>query len=426
MKAPFLVKSQGQPGTLNPVSFLQPVEGLSCVAIFTVFQTGSETSEDGKRLKAAVVRMELGGRPIATLIIADENQGRRDLMANTFERNGFDVTRLSTLQQALATARGVVPDVLLLEAEWATGDALDVCLQLHQDPKVRGGTRVVLLSRSTAPDLLMGAARAGVAEVIGKPVDMNQLTAQIQRHASKQFVPPPADLGGLQASGSAPVGVFGGRPAMEVPTSAADSQWALPMLRQLVEAGNIDDGFVASIREELSAEDDELPELPGHVLQSFVRVALNRLVGAGPPEPAKSEPTPQPSAPKNTRIQDLNKGTTLGEGSVPSASSLNIGSMEDILEKQAKDIASEVEASMDAILDEAPEPVALLPEDDKVGLDPETLAMVRLTTELVHDLMGLLRRRGALSDLTLLTTVEDLEGLTADVLEALPAPEDDA
>ena len=402
------------------------MEALSSTTDSGAIQTGVDASGHGKRLKAAVLRKEYGGRAIATLIIADENQGRRDLMANTFERNGFDVTRLSTLQQALATARGVVPDVLLLEAEWATGDALDVCLQLSQDPKVRTGTRTVLLSRSTAPDLLMGAARAGVAEVIGKPVDMNQLIAQIQRHASKQFVPPPADLGAFQAGGAAPTGVFGGRPAMEAPSSAADSQWALPMLRQLVEAGNIDDGFVASIREELSADEEDLPDLPGHVLQSFVRVALNRLVGAGPPAPTKGEPAPAPSTPKGTRIQDLNKGATLGEGSMPSATSLNVGSMEDILEKQAEDIASEVEASMEAILDEAPEPVTLLSDDDKVGIDPETLAMVRLTTELVHDLLGLLQRQGSLSDLTLLTTVEDLEGLTADVLHALPASEEDA
>jgi len=404
------------------------MEALSSTTDSGAIQTGVDASGHGKRLKAAVLRKEYGGRAIATLIIADENQGRRDLMANTFERNGFDVTRLSTLQQALATARGVVPDVLLLEAEWATGDALDVCLQLSQDPKVRTGTRTVLLSRSTAPDLLMGAARAGVAEVIGKPVDMNQLIAQIQRHASKQFVPPPADLGAFQAGGAAPTGVFGGRPAMETPSSAADSQWALPMLRQLVEAGNIDDGFVASIRDELSADEEDLPDLPGHVLQSFVRVALNRLVGAapGPPAPTKGEPAPDPSTPKGTRIQDLNKGATLGEGSMPSATSLNVGSMEDILEKQAEDIASEVEASMEAILDEAPEPVTLLSDDDKVGIDPETLAMVRLTTELVHDLLGLLQRQGSLSDLTLLTTVEDLEGLTADVLHALPASEEDA
>ena len=73
------------------------------------------------------------------------------------------------------------------------------------------------------------------------------------------------------------------------------------------------------------------------------------------------------------------------------------------------------------ILEESPEFVALLPESAKVGVDPETVEFVRLTTQMVHDLMGLLRRHGALSDLTLLTTVEDLEGLTGDVLDALPS-----
>jgi len=95
--------------------------------------------------------------------------------------------------------------------------------------------------------------------------------------------------------------------------------------------------------------------------------------------------------------------------------------MEDILEKQAQNIAEEVELAMEGILEESPEFVALLPESAKVGVDPETVEFVRLTTQMVHDLMGLLRRRGALSDLTLLTTVEDLEGLTGDVLEALPS-----
>ena len=69
----------------------------------------------------------------------------------------------------------------------------------------------------------------------------------------------------------------------------------------------------------------------------------------------------------------------------------------------------------DGILEESPEFVALLPESAKVGVDPETIEFVRLTTQMVHDLMGLLRRRGALSDLTLLTTVEDLEGLTGEI-----------
>ena len=54
---------------------------------------------------------------MASIIIADENEGRRNLLANTFEREGYDVTRLGTLTQTEATAGAVLPDVLLLEGD---------------------------------------------------------------------------------------------------------------------------------------------------------------------------------------------------------------------------------------------------------------------------------------------------------------------
>ena len=58
---------------------------------------------------------------MASIIIADENEGRRNLLANTFEREGYDVTRLSTLAQTEATAGAVAPDVLLLEVTGLKG-----------------------------------------------------------------------------------------------------------------------------------------------------------------------------------------------------------------------------------------------------------------------------------------------------------------
>lgn len=376
------------------------------------------------RLKGALGPLKSGGTAIASLIVVDENQGRRDLMANTFERHGFDVTRLGTLQQALATTRGVVPDVLLLEAEWAKGDPLDVCSALQNEPRVKSGTRMVLLSRSTSPDVLLAAARSGIAEVIGKPVDMNMLIAQLQRHASKQFVPPPADIGAIQ-TGAGSAGVFGGVPQLDVGATVNDSQWAMPMLRRLVEAGNIDEAFVESLQDGMSVEEGDVPSIPVHVMQDMIRVALNRLVGASnpsvPPSPRSAAESTSPQPTKGTRIQDLNKGAVLGEATQPVVSGLNTNSMQDILEKQAQNIAEEVEQAMDSILDETPDLVAMLPESSKIGVDPETVNFVRLTTQMVHDLLGLLQRHGALSDLTLLTTVEDLEGLTKDVLEALPS-----
>ena len=52
---------------------------------------------------------------MAHVIVADGNEGRRSLLANTLEREGFQVTRASTLRQAVGTTVATVPEVLLLE-----------------------------------------------------------------------------------------------------------------------------------------------------------------------------------------------------------------------------------------------------------------------------------------------------------------------
>ena len=372
---------------------------------------------------------------VASIIIADENEGRRNLLANTFEREGYDVTRLSTLAQTEATASAVLPDVLLLEGEWSQGSALDVCQNLSSQPRFRSGTRTVLLSRTTAPDFLSSAAMAGVAEVIGKPVDMNQLISQIGRHAAKQFVPPPADVSAPQGGG------FGGGQRFDVSMTMNDSQWALPMLRRLVEAGNIDDDFVRSIREEMGGEEDQEDALSADAMTTMVRLALNRLVGAegataeaapaspsvgAPKQAATEEEATSPTTTSVPSFKSINKGATLGEGAAPSIGSTGVGSsMEDILEKQAEDIARTVEAEMDAILDEEPEYVALLDQHEQVGIDPETLSLTRLTAEVLTELMQALKRPGVLSDLTLLTQVEDASVLAADMLDALPKVEEE-
>jgi hypothetical protein len=80
---------------------------------------------------------------------------------------------------------------------------------------------------------------------------------------------------------------------------------------------------------------------------------------------------------------------------------------------------------MEGILSEEPAYVSLLEETEQVTIDPETLALTRLTAEVLQELMNALKRPGALSDLTLLTQVEDASTLAADMLDALPLQEEE-
>jgi hypothetical protein len=99
--------------------------------------------------------------------------------------------------------------------------------------------------------------------------------------------------------------------------------------------------------------------------------------------------------------------------------------MEEILQNQADGIALEIEETMDQILSEKPELIAIVEDKDKTIIDPAVLEFTRLVNETIHELMWDLGRPGTVTDLTLLTRIEDGVQLLADVLESLPELEEE-
>ena len=349
---------------------------------------------------------------MAKVIVADENEGRRGLLANTLEREGFEITRAGTLRQAEGTALAIMPEVVLIDSEWKNGDAIDASQRLMSDPEFAFKCRIVILSRNTSKEYLVGAAQAGVAEVMGKPIDMKALVDQLHRHTRKQFVPPPAEVN----TGGGTGGTF------DVSMTMGDSKWALPMLKGLVGPEKIDSGFINEILGQMGEEGLEVnDELDPSTMSAMLRLALNKLVGEadGQADGAQTGPS----------FSDLKRSESLGKGKANGPlAAMNQGfksSMEDILEAQAQGLAQEVEEAMDGILDESPELITIHQESTMTPIDPEVLKLTRLTTEFVSDLMWNLGRPGAVSDITLMTQVEDAAQMLQDVLESLPAAEEE-
>ena len=345
------------------------------------------------------------------LIVADENEGRRSLLAGTLERAGYEVTRAGTLRQAEGTALATMPEIVLIDGEWKSGDAIDASQRLMSDPEFAFKCRIVILSRVSSEEYLISAARAGVNEVIAKPVDMNKLLGQLEKHSKKQFVPPPADV--VDVTGK------GGAGSFDVSMVMSDGQWALPMLKGIVTPERINVDFVNEILAQLGEEGINVEEgLDPSLMSNVLRVALNNIVKDLDVPDEQNEggqiSTNLPTAKKSAKL-----------GSKPSASKVAGGSMEDILQNQADGIASQIENAMDGILDEKPDLVALLPDHDKVVIDPAVLEFTRLVTETAHELMWDLGRPGNVSDLTLLTRVEDITELLGDVLSSLPEGEEE-
>ena len=344
------------------------------------------------------------------LIVADENSGRRNLLARTLERAGYDVTRAGTLRQAEGTALATMPEIVLIDGEWKVGDAIDASQRLMSDPEFAFKCRIVILSRNSSEEYLISAARSGVNEVISKPVDMNKLLAQLEKHSRKQFVPPPAEVSNVTGKGGA--GTF------DVSMVMSDGQWALPMLKGIVTPEKINVDFINEILTQLGEEGIVVEEgLDPSLMSNVLRVALNNIVSD---LDSKNEQSGQiatgnlPSSKKSSKL-----------GSKSSVSKAVGSSMEDILQNQADGIANDIEGKMDGILDEKPDLVSILPHNDQIVIDPAVLEFTRLVTETAHELMWDVGRPGNVSDITLMTRIEDITEMLGDVLSSLPEGEEE-
>ena len=187
---------------------------------------------------------------MASVIVADENDGRRNLLAGSLEREGYTVTRTSTLRQCEGTALATMPDVVLINDGWKTGDPVDTASKLTSDPEFDLKCRVVIISGDSSSDYLMSAAQASVSEVIAKPVDMSKLLTQLTKHANKLFVPPPAEIN---------KGSKGGY--FDIKVTAGDPSWSLPILEDLLGEDTLDDAFLSTIMGQVEGELGDLDNL---------------------------------------------------------------------------------------------------------------------------------------------------------------------
>jgi CheY-like chemotaxis protein len=315
---------------------------------------------------------------MATVIVADENEGRRNLLAGSIEREGYSVTRTATLKQCEGTALATMPDVVLIDGGWKSGDAVDTASRLTSDPEFDLKCRVVIVSTDSGQEYLMSAAQAGVSEVLSKPVDMSHLLGQLQKHANKLFVPPPADID---------KGAKGGY--FDIQVTAGDPSWSLPILEQLLGDEALDDDFLNNIMTQVEGELEGIDNLDSDTLKTILRTTFDALI--------------------------LDATEEHGEG-------------EEALDIQAERLEEAIESGLDPVLNEQPDKVAILTEETGlIPTDPDALNMTVRSLELIQELLWEIGIPGRLADTTLSIRVEEAVILAQDAKEALEGflPEDE-
>ncbi len=113
------------------------------------------------------------------ILVADDDDGLRQLLRLILSREGFEVFEAANGEQALALAVTVDPALILLDVMMPGLDGYDVCRRLKSDRRT-GEVPVVFVSAAEDVARRNEVQKLGAAACIQKPIGPRDLVARIR------------------------------------------------------------------------------------------------------------------------------------------------------------------------------------------------------------------------------------------------------
>jgi len=118
-----------------------------------------------------------GDRPV--VLVADDDDDIRDLVAFRLDRAGYEVLRAGDGQQALDLAKEHVPDLAVLDVMMPKLTGYDVTRELRADATTSRIPVILLTARVQEADVARGF-EAGADDYVKKPFSPQELKARVQ------------------------------------------------------------------------------------------------------------------------------------------------------------------------------------------------------------------------------------------------------
>ena len=138
--------------------------------------------------------MTVQASPARSLLIVEDDDRLRDRLARAFRDRGFETREARDFDSAVALASEDSPEYLLVDLRMPGRSGLDVIQTVKSlDP----ATIAVVLTGYGSIATALEAVRAGAADYLTKPADVDQILAAFRRAEGK---PRPADRGDTEAA----------------------------------------------------------------------------------------------------------------------------------------------------------------------------------------------------------------------------------
>jgi len=124
-----------------------------------------------------LVMTALPGPTGRRILVADDEESLRDLVATALEFVGHEVHLAVDGQEALALVSTLSPDLVVLDVNMPLVDGIEVCRRLRADGD---STPVIFLTAQDAPTDVVAGLAAGADDHLAKPFNLQVLIARIE------------------------------------------------------------------------------------------------------------------------------------------------------------------------------------------------------------------------------------------------------
>jgi DNA-binding response OmpR family regulator len=126
---------------------------------------------------------------VPSLLIVDDVEDNRIVLARRFRRRGFDIVEASGGKEALALIAGRSFDTVMLDVMMPEMDGIEVLRRIRTDHSASALPVIMVTARSQSEDVVSALA-LGANDYVTKPVDFDvalaRVNSQIERRRAEQ------------------------------------------------------------------------------------------------------------------------------------------------------------------------------------------------------------------------------------------------
>jgi len=112
-------------------------------------------------------------------LIVDDNETNRDILVTRLGVHGYDLRQAADGEEALAAAKELLPDLILLDVMMPKLDGFEVCKRLKGDTSLPFMPIILCTAKADSKDVVTGL-EAGADEYLTKPIEQMALVARVK------------------------------------------------------------------------------------------------------------------------------------------------------------------------------------------------------------------------------------------------------